>query len=120
MRAWISNAIIVHLHNRCAACAHHGGGRADSGGCAAVKGAGAGPGKPVEAGPEPYSDTDSPSPIATRRSLELAEALEARGFPGKEGRTSLFEIRFKPVDYALLGISLAGIVLSFWVFFHYR
>src|SRR5881628_802019 len=53
------------------------------------------------------------------RGLELAEALEARGFPGKEGRTSLFELRFKPVDYALLGISLAGIVLSFWVFFHY-
>src|SRR6266849_1382963 len=58
--------------------------------------------------------------IAIRRSLELAEALEARGFPGKEGRTSLFELRFKPVDYALLGISLAGIVLSFWVFFHYK
>jgi energy-coupling factor transport system permease protein len=58
--------------------------------------------------------------IAIRRSLELAEALEARGFPGKEGRTSLFELRFKPVDYALVGISLAGIVLSFWVFFHYR
>jgi energy-coupling factor transport system permease protein len=58
--------------------------------------------------------------IAIRRSLELAEALEARGFPGKEGRTSLFELRFKPVDYALLAVSLAGIVLSFWVFFHYR
>src|SRR6266702_3628162 len=58
--------------------------------------------------------------IAIRRSLELAEALEARGFPGKEGRTSLFELRFKLVDYALLGISLAGIVLSFWVFYHYR
>jgi len=36
--------------------------------------------------------------IAIRRSLELAEA---RGFPGKEGRTSLFELRFKPVDYLL-------------------
>ena len=39
--------------------------------------------------------------IATRRSLQLAEALEARGFPRKEGRTSLFELRFKPVDYLL-------------------
>jgi len=58
--------------------------------------------------------------IAIRRSLELAEALEARGFPGKEGRTSLFELRFKPVDYLLIGISLGGIVLSFWVFFHYH
>ncbi len=60
MRAWISNAIIVHLHNRCEACAHDGGGRADSG-CAAVKGSGDGLGKPVEAGPEPYSDIDSSS-----------------------------------------------------------
>src|SRR5467141_1042948 len=58
--------------------------------------------------------------IAIRRSLELAEALEARGFAGKEGRTSVCELRFKPVDYALLGISLAGIALSFWVFSHYR
>jgi len=39
--------------------------------------------------------------IAIRRSLEPAEALETRGFPGKEGRTSLFELRFKPVDYLL-------------------
>jgi len=58
--------------------------------------------------------------IAIRRSLELAEALEARGFPGKEGRTSLFLLRFRPVDYLLIGISLGGIVLSFWVFFHYH
>lgn len=58
--------------------------------------------------------------IAIRRSLELAEALESRGFPGKEGRVSLFELRLKAVDYLLLGISLTSIVLSFWVFFHYR
>src|SRR3989454_2127490 len=57
--------------------------------------------------------------IAIRRSLELAEALESRGFPGKEGRVSLFELKFKLIDYVLLGISLAGIVLSFCVFFHY-
>ena len=39
--------------------------------------------------------------IAIRRSLELAEALEARRFPGKEGRTSLFELRLKPVGHLL-------------------
>jgi len=39
--------------------------------------------------------------VAIRRSLELAEALEARGFPGKGGRTSLFELRFKPVGHLL-------------------
>src|SRR2546425_9944248 len=58
--------------------------------------------------------------IAIRRSLELAEALEARGFPGKEGRTSLFELRFKPVDFVLLGISLAGVGFAFWGFLHPR
>jgi len=39
--------------------------------------------------------------VAIRRSLELAEALEARGFPGKGGRASLFELRFKPVGHLL-------------------
>ncbi len=53
--------------------------------------------------------------IAIRRSLELAEALESRGFPGREGRTSLFELRFKTVDYALIAVSLAGLALSVWV-----
>lgn len=58
--------------------------------------------------------------IAIRRSLELAEALEARGFPGKENRASLFELRLKDVDYLLIGVSLTGIAVSFWVFFHYH
>ncbi|HZY47407.1 MAG TPA: energy-coupling factor transporter transmembrane component T [Candidatus Bathyarchaeia archaeon] len=58
--------------------------------------------------------------IAIRRSLELAEALESRGFPGKEGRASLFELRLRPIDYLLIGISLTSVALSFWVFFHYR
>ena len=58
--------------------------------------------------------------IAIRRSLELAEALESRGFPGKEGRTSLFQLKLKGTDYAVIGVSLAVIVLSAWVFLHYR
>jgi energy-coupling factor transport system permease protein len=58
--------------------------------------------------------------IAIRRSLELAEALESRGFPGKEGRTSLFQLRFRWPDYAVIGLSLAGIVLSLWIFLHYK
>src|SRR2546425_9693646 len=46
--------------------------------------------EPVETGPELYSDIDPLLLIATRRSLQLAEALEARGFPRKkEGLHSL-------------------------------
>ena len=57
---------------------------------------------------------------AIRRSLELAEALESRGFPGKEGRVSLFELKLKVGDYGLIAASLAGLGLSVWVYLHYR
>src|SRR6266702_448230 len=40
--------------------------------------------------------------IAIRRSLELAEALESRGFPGKDGRTSLFQLKLRPVDSSII------------------
>lgn len=58
--------------------------------------------------------------IAIRRSLELAEALEARGFPGREGRTSLFELRFGRMDYALVALSVLGLAFSFWLFLYNR
>ncbi len=58
--------------------------------------------------------------IAIRRSLELAEALESRGFPGKEGRTSLFELEFRMTDYIVVGVSIAGLAASVWVFLNYR
>ena len=58
--------------------------------------------------------------IAIRRSLELAEALESRGFPGKENRTSLFQLKLRPVDYSIIAVSLAIIGISFWVYFHYK
>jgi energy-coupling factor transport system permease protein len=58
--------------------------------------------------------------IAIRRSLELAEALEARGFPGREGRTSLFELRFRGVDFGIMAVSSAGLAVSAWAFVYYR
>ena len=58
--------------------------------------------------------------IAIRRSLELAEALESRGFPGKEGRVSLFELRLGRADYGLILASLGGLSMSVWVFLHYH
>ncbi len=58
--------------------------------------------------------------IAIRRSLELAEALESRGFPGKEGRVSLFELKFKPVDYGVMACSALGLAVSVWVFLNYK
>src|SRR6058998_2036880 len=54
--------------------------------------------------------------VAIRRSLELAEALEARGFPGREDRTSLYELRLKPSDYLLVLGSSTVLAVSMWIF----
>ena len=58
--------------------------------------------------------------IAIRRSLELAEALESRGFPGKEGRTSLFQLKLKKADVVVIIVSTGAIAASIWTFIHYR
>jgi energy-coupling factor transport system permease protein len=58
--------------------------------------------------------------IAIRRSLELAEALESRGFPGREGRVSLFRLKMKRNDYLVVAVSVAAIVASIWIYLHYR
>lgn len=58
--------------------------------------------------------------IAIRRSLELAEALESRGFPGKEGRVSLFQLKMKRGDYLVVATSIGAILASIWIYIHYR
>ena len=54
--------------------------------------------------------------VAIRRSLELAEALEARGFPGRKDRTSLYELKFKTVDYLLALGSIGVTGLMIWLY----
>lgn len=58
--------------------------------------------------------------IAIRRSLELAEALESRGFPGKEGRVSLFQLKMKKADYLVVAVSVGAILASIWIYTHYK
>jgi energy-coupling factor transport system permease protein len=58
--------------------------------------------------------------IAIRRSLELAEALESRGFPGKEGRVSLFQLKMKKADYLVVAVSMGAILASIWIYTHYK
>lgn len=58
--------------------------------------------------------------LAVRRSWELAEALESRGFPGVENHVSLFQLRLRWIDYAIITVTLSGIALSLWVWLHYH
>jgi energy-coupling factor transport system permease protein len=57
---------------------------------------------------------------AVRRSWELAEALESRAFPGVENKVSLFQLKLRTVDLAILLASASGIIVSFWVFLNYK
>lgn len=52
---------------------------------------------------------------AIRRSLELAEAMESRGFGVKKKRTSLYSLNFKTHDYAILILSLAILAISIYI-----
>src|SRR3989440_108252 len=47
---------------------------------------------------------------------DLGLALEARGFPGREDRTSLYELRFKASDYLLVLGSSTVLAVSMWIF----
>src|SRR6266516_167708 len=112
--ARIPERAVLHIHDSGEACPDLGGGRADSCRCSTDK-------RTLLKRVRNYIPILIPLLlIAIRRSLELAEALESRGFPGKEGRTSLFQLKLRPVDYAIIAVSLAIIGISFWVYFHYK
>ncbi len=52
---------------------------------------------------------------AIRRSLELAEAMESRAFGAKKQRTSLYSLRLRNTDYAVLLLGGAVLVLSVYL-----
>lgn len=54
---------------------------------------------------------------SVKRSMELAEAMESRGYGMKKHRTSLDVLRFRRVDYMVTGLSALVVVLLIYVRF---
>jgi len=52
-----------------------------------------------------------------RRSLELAEAMESRGFGTTKNRTNLFELKMEKLDWIVLAISLLTLAIVLYVKF---
>jgi energy-coupling factor transport system permease protein len=55
---------------------------------------------------------------AIRRSVELAEALESRGFGATENRTSIVTLRMRVADYLLILMTAAGLALALYVYWY--
>ena len=55
---------------------------------------------------------------AIRRSVELAEALEARGFGATEKRTSIVTLKMRPADYAVICATIIGLGIAVYVWLH--
>lgn len=54
---------------------------------------------------------------AIRRSMELAEAMESRGWGASKKRTNLYSLEMKMRDYAFIAISLAVLLISIYTYF---
>jgi len=54
---------------------------------------------------------------AIRRSLELAEAMESRAFGTQKQRTSLYSLKLRGSDYAVLLLGTLVLVLSIYLRF---
>lgn len=54
---------------------------------------------------------------AIRRSIELAEAMEARAWGASKKRTNLYSLKMKLRDYIFIAISLVALVTSIYVVF---
>ena len=55
---------------------------------------------------------------AIRRSVELAEALEARGFGATEKRTSIVTLRMRWADYVVIILTLIGLGIAVYIYLH--
>lgn len=53
---------------------------------------------------------------AIRRSVELAEALESRGFGATEKRTALVTLRMRWPDYLIIALTIIGLGLAVYVY----
>ena len=57
---------------------------------------------------------------AIRRSLELAEAMDSRGWGANKTRTNLYTLKLKQLDYVLFAISLLLLVLALYISFNFQ
>jgi len=55
---------------------------------------------------------------AIRRSVELAEALEARGFGATEKRTSIVTLKMRLPDYGVILATALGMAVAVYVYIH--
>ncbi len=55
---------------------------------------------------------------AIRRSLELAEAMESRGWGATKNRTNLYVLKMKAGDFALIAISIVLVAVGVYVHFY--
>lgn len=53
---------------------------------------------------------------AIRRSVELAEALEARAFGASEHRTTIVTLRMTPADYFVMILTVVGLIVATYVY----
>jgi energy-coupling factor transport system permease protein len=53
---------------------------------------------------------------AIRRSVELAEALEARGFGATEKRTSIATLKMRSADFAVIALTVIGLGIALYVY----
>lgn len=53
---------------------------------------------------------------AIRRSVELAEALEARAFGASEHRTTIATLRMKPADYFVMILTVVGLIVATYIY----